>query len=116
MPIDIERFAEARDEELTDTTNAEKVVRFLVQHGDKAYTPAEIAEGAGVKRSSISTVLRRLENQDLVRHKGDYWAIGDIDRVTEAFRLHQVMEDLNERFGTEDLDEWRAAASEDARQ
>lgn len=116
MPIDIETFSEASDEELTESTNAEKVVRFLFHHNDKAFTPSEIAEGAGVKKSSISTVLRRLKDRDLVQHKGDYWAIGDEDRIRDAFRFHQVMEGLNERFGEEDLDEWREYAVEDAQE
>lgn len=113
MPIDIETFDEASDEELTETTNAEKAVRFLVQNNDKAFTPAEIAKGAGVKKSSISTVLRRLEKRDLVQHKGDYWAIGDEERVRDAFRFHQTMEDLNERLGEEDMDDWREHAAGD---
>lgn len=114
MPIDIETFAEASPDELTEATNAERVVRFLLENDDQAYTPAEIAEGADVKKSSISTVLRRLEERDLVQHKGDYWAIGDEDEVREAFRFHQVMEDLDERFGEEDVGEWREHAAEDS--
>lgn len=114
MPIDIETFAEASDEELTEPTNAERVVRFLFQNNDQAYTPTEIAEGSRVKKSSISTVLRRLEDRNLVQHKGDYWAIGDEDHVRDAFRFHQAMEDLNGRFGEEDLDEWREHAAGDA--
>lgn len=114
MPIDIEQFAEASDEELTEPTNAEKVVRFLFRHRDKAYTPAEIAEGAGVKKSSISTVLRRLRERQLVQHKGDYWAIDDEDRVQDAFAFHRVIADLDDRFGAEDLAEWREHASENS--
>jgi DNA-binding MarR family transcriptional regulator len=72
MPIEIERFSEAGDEELTEVTNAGKVVRFLYQHNDKAFTPSEIADGAGVKKNSIGTVLRRLRDRGLVRHKSDY--------------------------------------------
>ncbi|WP_327051084.1 helix-turn-helix domain-containing protein [Halomicrococcus gelatinilyticus] len=115
MPIDIETFSNASDEELTEVTNAEKVVRFLHRNNDKAFTPSEIAEGAGVKKSSISTVLRRLRERNLVEHKGDYWAIGDEKTVREAFRFHRSMEDLDDRFGAEDIDEWRdhAAANRD---
>lgn len=113
MPIDIETFTEASDEELTEVTNAEKVVRFLYQNDDKAFTPSEIAEGAGVKKNSISTVLRRLRERDLVQHKGDYWAIGDEETVQDAFRFHRTMEDLDQRLGTEDIDEWREHAADD---
>lgn len=113
MPIDIERFSEASDEELTEVTNAEKVVRFLYQHNDEAFTPSEVADGAGVKKNSIGTVLRRLEDRSLVRHKGDYWAIGDEEDVREAFDFHRTMADLDDRFGAEDIDEWREHAVAD---
>lgn len=114
MPIDIDTFTEASTEELTEITNAEKVIRFLYQNRDKAFTPSEIAEGTGVKKTSISTVLRRLEERELVQHKGDYWALGDEERVRDAYRFHQTMDDLDERFGAEDMGEWRQHAVEDA--
>lgn len=113
VPIDIETFTEASDDELTEVTNAEKVVRFLFANDDKAFTPAEIAEGAGVKKNSISTVLRRLRERDLVEHKGDYWAIGDEETVREAFRFHRAMDDLDAQLGAEDVDEWRKHAASD---
>ncbi|WP_458188881.1 MarR family transcriptional regulator [Haladaptatus sp. NG-WS-4] len=113
MPIDIKTFTEASNEELTEVTNAEKVIRFLYQNNDKAFTPSEIAEGTSVKKTSISTVLRRLKERELVQHKGDYWALGGEERVRDAFRFHQTMDDLDERFGAEDLDEWREHAAEE---
>ena len=114
MPIDIDTFTEASTEELSGITNAEKVTQFLYQNRDKAFTPSEIAEGTGVKKTSISTVLRRLEEREFVQHKGDYWALGDKERVQDAYRFHQAMDDLDERFGAEDIDEWREHAVEDA--
>ena len=111
MPIDIERFTGSADEELTEVTNAERVIRFLYQNDDKAFTPSEIAEGTGVKKTSIGTVLRRLEERGLIEHKGDYWAIGDEQVVLNAFRFHQTMDALDERFGAEDLAEWRDHAA-----
>lgn len=113
MPIDIERFEDASDTELSEPTNGEKVVRFLFRHDDKAFTPSEIADGTGVKRNSVGTVLRRLEERDLVKHKGDYWAIGEEERVRDAYDLHQTITALDEAFGEEDLDEWREHAAED---
>ncbi len=113
MPIDIETFTESADEELTAVTNAERVVRFLYRNDDKAFTPSEIAEGTGVKRASIGTVLRRLRERDLVEHKGDYWAIGDEQAVRDAFRFHRNMDALDDRFGAEDLEEWRDHAVTD---
>ncbi|MFB6228207.1 MAG: MarR family transcriptional regulator [Halobacteriales archaeon] len=112
MPIEIETFTEASDGELTGMTNAEKIVRFLYTNDDKAFTPSEIADGTDVKKSSIGTVLRRLEDRDLVRHKGDYWAIGEEEVVRDAFRFHRVLESLNDRFGSENIEEWREHAAE----
>jgi Mn-dependent DtxR family transcriptional regulator len=111
MPIDIETFTESDDEELTGVTNAERVARFLYENDDKAFTPSEIAEATGVKKTSIGTVLRRLRERDLLEHKGDYWAIGDEETVRDAFRFHRDMDALDERFGAEDLDEWREHAA-----
>lgn len=115
VPIDIDTFDEASGEDLAEPTNAERVVRFLLRNDDRAFTPAEIADGAGVKRSSIGTVLRRLADRDLLRHKGDYWTIGDEDGVRDAFDFHRTVRDLDERLGEEDLDEWRDHAAEDGR-
>lgn len=114
MPIDIETFHKGNSEELTEITNAEKVVRFLYRNNDKAFTPSEIAERASVKKSSIGTVLRRLQDRKLVQHKGDYWAIGDEQRVQNAFRVHRTITDLDEQFGAEDMDEWREYAVEES--
>lgn len=113
MPIDIDRFQNAEADDLTEPTNAEKVVRFLVRNDDKAFTPSEIAEGSGVKKNSIGTVLRRLQNRALVEHKGDYWAIGDEELVRDAFEFHRSLEALDDRLGEEDIEEWRDVATKD---
>jgi hypothetical protein len=111
MPIDIETFTDASDEELSEVTNAEKVVGFLYRNNDKAFTPSEIADGAGVKKNSIGTVLRRLERRNLVHHNGEYWAIGNEETVRDAFSFHRTMADLDERYGSEDVEEWREHAA-----
>lgn len=111
MPIGIDTFDEASEDELREPTNGERVVRFLANERDKAFTAAEIADRTAVKKSSIGTVLRRLEERDLVRHKGDYWAIGDEDAVRDAYEFHRTLEDLNDRFGEEDIEEWREHAA-----
>ncbi|MGQ3412531.1 MarR family transcriptional regulator [Natrinema sp. LN54] len=113
MPIDIETFDESSSDELNTLTNGEMVVRFLATNDDKAYTPSEIAERIDIKKNSIGTVLSRLEDRNLVRHKGDYWAIGERETVRDAYRTHRIMEALDERYGEEDLEEWREHAAED---
>ena len=76
--------------------------------------PSEMGGGAGVKKNSISTVLRRLRERDLVQHKSDYWVIGDEEIVRDSFRFHRIMEDLDEGLGSEDVAEWREHAVGDA--
>lgn len=113
MPIDIETFEETSEAALDEPTNAERVLSFLVVNNDRAFTPAEIADGAGVDRGSIGTVLRRLEERDLVRHKSTYWAAGDETRIREAYDLHQTLAALDDQLGAEGLDEWRAHAADE---
>lgn len=64
MPIDVEEAPEA---ELRRTgggpTNAERVLVFLDEHDDQAFTPKEIREATGVPRGSIGVVLSRLEDR-----------------------------------------------------
>ncbi|MDS0261647.1 MarR family transcriptional regulator [Haloarcula sp. S1CR25-12] len=108
MPIDIDRFEEGPVEELRagGPTNAEEILGFLGAHPDRAYTPSEIHEATDVARGSVGVVLSRLEGRDLVRHRGDYWAIGDADDVETTLASMGVARAVTERFGPEDPDEW----------
>ena len=93
-------------------TNAERVVRFLARNADQAYRAAEIAAATDVNENSVHPVLKRLHDRGLVRHRAPYWAIGDEDRVREAFAFRSVASHLDERLGTENREEWLAAAEE----
>jgi hypothetical protein len=115
MAIDIETFENTPEEGLRETSNPERVLRFLVDNDDTAFKAAEIADGADVDENSISTVLGRLEARDLVRHKGEYWAIGHEDRVRSFGQYRRATERLNDRYGREDKGEWRAHAPEASR-
>jgi DNA-binding IclR family transcriptional regulator len=83
MPINIDRF----DEEPTDVLNLQegtqpyRILQFLVEHDDKAFTQTEIHEATDINRGSVGAVLSRLEDRGLVRHRGRYWAIGEDDRL-----------------------------------
>jgi DNA-binding transcriptional regulator LsrR (DeoR family) len=107
MSIDIDRFEEADPESVGEATNAERVVAFLLRHDDRAWKQAEVAERTGIPRGSIGPVLARLQDRDLVRHKGEYWAItDDRDHLEDSMALHQVTERLDDRHGSEDRSEW----------
>lgn len=115
MSIDIETFENTPEEELRAMSNPEKVLQFLLTNDDKAFKAVEIANRADVNRNSISTVLGRLEDRGLVRHKGEYWAIGEKDRIRSFGRYQRATERLNERFGPEDRDEWRKHAPDESK-
>ena len=108
MPIDIERFETEPDDTLraTGPTNAEVILSFLASHPDQAFTPREIHHETQIPRGSVGVVLSRLEDRELVRHRGEYWAIeedADIDRTLTAMTTARAVTD---RFGPEDPDEW----------
>ncbi|WP_135830073.1 MarR family transcriptional regulator [Halorussus halobius] len=114
MSIDIDDFEEKSESELADLTNGERVLRFLSTNDDRAFKPAEIADRTGVNDNSIGNVLARLEDRNLVRHKGPYWAItDDTERLRSFSDYFRTTSSLTERLGEEDPDEWAAHAPDD---
>lgn len=108
VPIDIEVFDEGSEEDLRRRgTNAETILAFLMEHPDKAFTPGEISDETDVARNSVGPVLARLEDRNLVRHKGKYWALGkgtEVGRLSSSLATSKAM---TERFGPEDPGEWK---------
>lgn len=115
MPIDIETFEAAPEDHLRDTgeTNADRVMWFLAAHPDQAFTQSEIRDATEVKTGSISVVLSRLEDRGLVRHRGHYWALGEVDDVAAYASLLESTRAANDRLGAEDMDEWLEHAVDD---
>ncbi|PSG99510.1 MAG: MarR family transcriptional regulator [Nanohaloarchaea archaeon SW_7_43_1] len=92
MPIAIDEF-ESQPEEilgLDKETQAYKVLEYLAENPDKAFTPKEISEETGIKKGSTGTVLSRLEDRNLVRHKGKYWAVIEDDRLASFTAMTQA--------------------------
>ena len=83
VPISIDRFDEEPTEvlDLQEGTQPYRVLRFLAEHNEQAFTQTEIHEATDIKRGSVGAVLSRLEDRGLVRHRGRYWAIGTDDRL-----------------------------------
>lgn len=108
MPIDIDSFESASEERLGGgLSQPEQVLSFLAVNADKAYRPVEIAAEIGISENSINAVLARLEDRELVRHKGNYWAItDDIDRLRSLTQYELATESMNALYGSEDLNEW----------
>lgn len=90
MPISIDDF----DKEPADTLNLKegtqpyRILQFLAENNDQAFTQTEIHEGTDIKRGSVGAVLSRLEDRDLVRHRGRYWAIAADDRLASYAAQH----------------------------
>ena len=89
MPIDIDEFEEKSDGaiRIDEGTNADRVLRFLAENDETAFTQSEIHDETEVKRGSVGAVLSRLEEADLVRHKGKYWAV-----TTDAANAYEKAE------------------------
>jgi len=115
MPIDIETFESSPADRLQNSreTNADRVMRFLAAHTNKAFTQSEIRDATDIKAGSISVVLSRLEDRGLVRHKGNYWALGEDDDVAAYTSMLESTRAANDRFGEEDMDEWLEHAADD---
>jgi Mn-dependent DtxR family transcriptional regulator len=109
MPVRIEEFETG---DLPDGPSVpEQVLTYLYTNRDKAFTRSEIATGIGEDPNTVGTALSRLKQRDLVRHKGEYWAITeDLDRVRDAYELHAITERLNEEDEGIDPDEWESVA------
>ncbi|WP_318570928.1 helix-turn-helix domain-containing protein [Salinigranum marinum] len=83
MPINIDRFDEEPTEvlNLQEGTQPYRILQFLAEHDDKAFTQTEIHEATDINRGSVGAVLSRLEDRGLVRHRGRYWTIRGDDRL-----------------------------------
>jgi hypothetical protein len=111
VPISIDEF-ESHDPEAR-ATNAERVVRFLAENREKAYKAIEIAEATAVDENSIHSVLNRLEERGLVRHRKPYWAIGDVEMVQDATMFSSTAAFLDDTLGPESREDWLRAADEE---
>jgi IclR helix-turn-helix domain. len=116
MPIDIDRFEQGPAEELRadGRTNAEQILGLLASSPEQAYTPKEIHEATDVPRGSVGVVLSRLEDRGLVRHRGDYWAIGDDREVEKTVTAMATARAATEQLGPEDPDDWGPGMSDEA--
>jgi len=112
MPVRIEEFETG--ELPSGPSVPEQVLTYLYTNRDQAFTRSEVATGIDEDPNTVGTALSRLKQRDLVRHKGEYWAITeDLDRVRDAYELHTVTERLDEGDGGIGTDEWEAVAPDE---
>lgn len=83
MPISIDQFDSEPEEalDLQQGTQPYRVLQFLAERDDQAFTQTEIHEATAINRGSVGAVLSRLEDRGLVRHRGRYWAVSPDDRL-----------------------------------
>lgn len=112
MPISIDEFEEGNVPGKRSVPEA--VVAFLAANDENAYTRAEIAEAIDADPNPVGTALSRLKDRDLVRHKGDYWAItDDRQRLRDAYDLHAATEALTDHDGGIDPEAWDEVAPDE---
>lgn len=94
-------------------TTGEKILRFLKANDDKAFTRSEIATAIDVNPNTVGTNLSRLKNRELVRHRGNYWAITEDEaRLASVFKTHFEDEWLDEELGEERKTDWLENAAD----
>lgn len=104
MPIDIELFEDP--EALSDPPTSDRILRFLLNHVDSAFTRREIADAIDATPETVGTNLTRLKARGLVRHREPYWAIGDDrERVVTALSDRDEVALRSHLGGTDDSSE-----------
>jgi hypothetical protein len=105
VPIGIDEFTEG--DVPNEPSVPEQVVSFLAVNDRQAFTRSEIATGIDADPNTVGTALSRLKDRELVRHRGNYWAITeDRDRLRSAYQLHREQAALDEEDGGIDPAEW----------
>lgn len=51
-------------------------------------------------------MLSRLEDRELVRHRGEYWAVGDVEDIDTTLSAIATARAATDRLGPEGPDEW----------
>ena len=112
MPISADRFDEIDidEEQPKPETNGAKILEFLEEHSNEAFTQTEIAQGTEVKRGSVGPTLVRLRERGQVDHRGQYWRISDHDRSVDAATVHASEVAASHEETPFEYDEWQKHA------
>lgn len=112
MPISADRFDEIDDDDDRPApgTNGDRILAFLEDNPETAFTQGEIAEATDVTRGSVGPTLVRLRERGRVDHRGTYWRISDHDRSLEASVNHAGTVAQSHEEGSFDYDDWREHA------
>lgn len=108
MPISVDRFNHLDEDSITlaEGTNAHTIMSFLVEHPDEAFRRNELLEQTDVKEGSIGPTLQRLREQGLVRHRQNYWTLGQEERLGQVAGETSTFEAINRHYEPETRDDW----------
>lgn len=83
MPINVDRFENEPEDvlDIREGTQPHTILTFLTDNNEQAFTQTEIHEATEIPRGSVGVVLSRLEERELVRHRGRYWAVAKDERL-----------------------------------
>ncbi|SEL86777.1 MarR family transcriptional regulator [Haloferax larsenii] len=112
MPISADRFETIDDgnDSPSPGTNAYKILSFLEQNADQAFTQSEIVERTSVKSGSVGPTLVRLRERGRVEHRGKYWRISDHVLSLDAAANHAAATAAGREEEPFEYDEWQEHA------
>ena len=114
MPITKDRFERLGGNGPAPGTNAERIVAFLDENEQQAFTLSEIHERTSIKKGSVGPTLSRLEERGTVEHRGNYWAISDSYLASREAVSHTGEAAAEYDDGEEfDVAAWAAEAEDD---
>lgn len=99
MPVEFDAYQPDQGRiDLIEGTNAWKLLSVLLEHRGVGFTAKELHDQTGVARGSVNPTLNRLEQAGLVRHKGDYWAATEDDRLAAASAAVLGLQAIDEAY------------------
>ncbi len=87
-------------------SNPARVMRFIRATPGEAWRAVEIADALGIEVHTLGAVLRRLLQRGLLDKQGVYWFQPTELEGARLAMIHATTQDLNERLGPEDPDDW----------
>lgn len=107
MPVSRDEFEDLSAEtlDLSEGTDARRVLSVLDQHAEQAFTRSELSDETEIPEERLDSVLQRLRERNLVVHRGDYWAV-DEHRVASLAGMSHGFAVAEERYPPEDKDAW----------
>ncbi len=113
MPIQKDRFETIEEDSIRPGTNAERIMNFLMDNQDYAFSMTEIADGAKIPQGSVGPTLQRMKEDGLVEHRANYWRVSDSYLASKAgiTMVNDVAAEYDE--GKEfDIEAWDEVAEE----